>query len=61
MSSTPPAASSCSPTRPSSRSPGDKSEIAPFLLKNDAEAYAAKINGKVLGFDDALKAAVSGG
>ncbi|MDB5566819.1 MAG: transporter substrate-binding protein [Tardiphaga sp.] len=39
----------------------DKSEIAPFLLKKDAEAYASKIKGKVLGFDDALKSAVSGG
>ena len=38
-----------------------KSELAPFLLKKDAEAYAAKIDGKVLGFDDALKAAVGGG
>jgi NitT/TauT family transport system substrate-binding protein len=37
------------------------SEIAPFLLKKDAEAYAAKINGKVLSFDDAVKAAVGGG
>ena len=37
------------------------SDIAPFLLKKDAEAYAAKINGKVLGFDDAVKAAVGGG
>ena len=36
-------------------------DIAPFLLKKDAEAYAAKIGGKVLGFDDAVKAAVSGG
>lgn len=36
-------------------------EIAPFLLKKDAEAYAAKSGGKVLGFDDAVKAAVSGG
>ena len=36
-------------------------EVAPFLLKKDAEAYAAKISGKVLGFDDAVKAAVSGG
>ncbi|MDN4983131.1 ABC transporter substrate-binding protein [Bradyrhizobium arachidis] len=36
-------------------------EIAPFLLKKDAEAYAAKIDGKVFGFDDAVKAAVSGG
>ena len=39
----------------------NKTEIAPFLLKKDAEAYAAKINGKVLSFDDALKTAVSGG
>ncbi len=36
-------------------------EIAPFLLKKDAEAYAAKTNGKVLGFDEAVKAAVGGG
>ena len=36
-------------------------DIAPFLLKKDAEAYAAKNNGKVLGFDDAVKAAMSGG
>jgi NitT/TauT family transport system substrate-binding protein len=39
----------------------NKTEIAPFLLKKDAEAYAAKINGKVLSFDDALQTAVSGG
>ena len=38
-----------------------KSEIAPFLLKKDAEASRAKINGKVLGFEDALKSVVSGG
>jgi NitT/TauT family transport system substrate-binding protein len=37
------------------------SEIAPFLLKKDAEAYAVKISGKVLNFDEAVKAAVSGG
>jgi NitT/TauT family transport system substrate-binding protein len=36
-------------------------EIAPFLLKKDAEVYAAKINGKVLGFDDTLKSAVTRG
>jgi NitT/TauT family transport system substrate-binding protein len=36
-------------------------DIAPFLLKKDAEAYAASHNGKVLGFDDAVKAAISGG
>ena len=35
-------------------------EVAPFLLKKDAEAYAAKINGKVLGFDEAVKTAVGG-
>ena len=40
---------------------GDKTEIAPFLLKKDAEAFAAKNGGKVLSFEDALKAAVSGG
>src|SRR5215470_4094280 len=28
---------------------GDKTEIAPFLLKKDAEAYAAKTGGKVVG------------
>ncbi|WP_035655319.1 ABC transporter substrate-binding protein, partial [Bradyrhizobium sp. STM 3809] len=36
-------------------------EIAPFLLKKDAEAYAAKIGGKVMGLDDAVKLAVTGG
>jgi NitT/TauT family transport system substrate-binding protein len=39
----------------------DKTDIAPFLLKKDAEAYAAKTGGKVLNFDDALKSAISGG
>jgi NitT/TauT family transport system substrate-binding protein len=39
----------------------DKTAIAPFLLKKDAEEFAAKNGGKVLGFDDALKAAISGG
>ena len=39
----------------------EKGEIAPFLLKKDAEAYAVKIKGKVLSFDEALKSAVSGG
>jgi NitT/TauT family transport system substrate-binding protein len=39
----------------------DKSDVAPFLLKKDAEAYAAKTNGRVLSFDDALKSVVSGG
>ncbi len=38
-----------------------KGEIAPFLLKKDAEAHAGKTGGKVLGFEDALKSAVSGG
>jgi NitT/TauT family transport system substrate-binding protein len=38
-----------------------KGDVAPFLLKKDAEAFAAKISGKVLGFDDAVKAAVNGG
>jgi NitT/TauT family transport system substrate-binding protein len=33
----------------------DKTDIAPFLLKKDAEAYAAKVSGKVVGFDEALK------
>jgi sulfonate transport system substrate-binding protein len=36
-------------------------EIAPFLLKKDAEAHAAKNSGKVMGFEDAVKSAVSGG
>ena len=36
-------------------------EIAPFLLKKDAEAHAAKIGGKVVNFNDALKSAMSGG
>jgi NitT/TauT family transport system substrate-binding protein len=39
----------------------DKTAIAPFLLKKDAEEYASKNGGKVLGFEDALKAAISGG
>ena len=34
--------------------------IAPFLLKKDAEDYAAKSGGKVLGFEDAIKSAASG-
>jgi len=33
----------------------DRTDIAPFLLKKDAEAYAAKTSGKVVGFDEALK------
>ncbi len=39
----------------------DKAAIAPFLLKKDAEEHAAKNGGKVLGFDEALKIALSGG
>jgi NitT/TauT family transport system substrate-binding protein len=38
-----------------------RGEIAPFLLKKDAEAYAARNGGKVVVFDDAVKAAISGG
>ena len=41
-------------------STGGKSEIAPFLLKKDAEAYAASVNGKVVGFADAIKLAAAG-
>ena len=37
-----------------------KGEIVPFLLKKDAEAYAGKISGKVVGFDDAVKLAMAG-
>jgi NitT/TauT family transport system substrate-binding protein len=40
---------------------GDKAAIAPFLLKTDAEAHAAKIGGKVVTFADALKSVMSGG
>ncbi|MEE7456050.1 ABC transporter substrate-binding protein [Methylorubrum populi] len=36
-------------------------EIAPYLLKRDAEAAAAKSGAKVLPFDEAIKAAVTGG
>jgi NitT/TauT family transport system substrate-binding protein len=39
----------------------DKTAIAPFLLKKDAEEYAVKNGGRVLSFDDALKVALSGG
>ena len=38
-----------------------KGEIAPFLLKKDAEAHAAKVGGKVMSFDEAMKSAVNGG
>jgi NitT/TauT family transport system substrate-binding protein len=39
---------------------GEKSELAPFMLKSDAEAYAAKTGGKVLAFEDAIAAATKG-
>jgi len=39
----------------------DRSTIAPFLLKKDAEAHAAKTGGKVVSFADALKSVASGG
>jgi NitT/TauT family transport system substrate-binding protein len=38
-----------------------KDTIAPFLLKKEAEDNAAKNGGKVLGFEDALKALGNGG
>lgn len=38
-----------------------KPTIVPFLLKKDAAAHAAKIGGKLAGYNDALKAAVAGG
>ena len=39
----------------------DKASITPFLLKKDAEAFAGKSGGKVVGFDDALKMVAAGG
>ena len=36
-------------------------EAVPFLLKGDAEAYAAKSGGKVVSFDEALKSVVPRG
>ena len=39
----------------------NKDQTAPFLLKKDAEAYAAKVGGKVTSFDDALKSVATGG
>jgi NitT/TauT family transport system substrate-binding protein len=39
----------------------DKSAISPFLLKKDAEDYAARNAGRVMSFEDALKAALAGG
>lgn len=38
-----------------------KGNVAPFLLKKDAEDYATRNNAKVLGFEDAVKSTVSGG
>jgi sulfonate transport system substrate-binding protein len=38
-----------------------KDTIAPFLLKKDAESFAAQNGGKVLSFAEALKVASSGG
>jgi NitT/TauT family transport system substrate-binding protein len=35
--------------------------MSPFLRKKDAEDYDAKSGGKVLSFEDALKAALTGG
>lgn len=42
-------------------SQGGKVEVVPFLLKKDAEAYAAKTNGKVVMYADAMKAVAAGG
>ncbi|MFD1705089.1 ABC transporter substrate-binding protein [Methylopila henanensis] len=39
---------------------GDKKELAPFMLKQDADAFAASSGGKVVTFDDALAAAARG-
>jgi NitT/TauT family transport system substrate-binding protein len=38
-----------------------KNAITPFLIKEDAENFAAKNGGKVLSFTEALKVAASGG
>ena len=40
---------------------GKGAQIAPFLLKADAEAHAAKVGGGVMSFEAAAKAAVTGG
>lgn len=40
---------------------GADKAIAPFLLRRDAEAHAGKTGAKVMPFDDALKAVVTGG
>jgi NitT/TauT family transport system substrate-binding protein len=34
--------------------------VTPFLLKADAEAFATKSNGKVIGFEDAVRAVAAG-
>jgi len=39
----------------------DKDALAPFLLKKDAQVYAAKHGGQVLDFEAAVKSAFSGG
>lgn len=39
----------------------DKTAIAPFMLKKDAEAYATEIGGKVIGLNEALKMIGTGG
>lgn len=39
----------------------DKASVTPFLLKKDAEDFAAESSGKVLNFSDALKSAAAGG
>lgn len=38
----------------------DKKELAPFMLKQDADAFAAKSGGKVVAYEDALAAATKG-
>ena len=38
-----------------------ETDVVPFLLKGDAEAFVAKSGGKVMSFDDALKSAAAKG
>ncbi|GJD40838.1 hypothetical protein OICFNHDK_3314 [Methylobacterium bullatum] len=40
---------------------GGKGDISPYLLKRDAEAAAEKSGARVMPYDEAIKAAVSGG
>ena len=40
---------------------GAPNAIAPFMLKSEADAFATKTGGKVMTFEQALKATVSGG